>query len=124
MLHAKGRNQFRVVRASERDVDLKFPVFLREEGEHSGSLTKLLKNRHELDEALVGAMFRKHQLRTLLVVEYLDTADAGTNSTTRSANSKARSSWVARWFPATWTVRAAGWSRIRISSTRASWRRS
>lgn len=76
MLHAKGLNQFRVVRASERHAELKFPVFLREEGDHTGSLTKLLKNRHQLDEALVGATFRKHRLETLLVVEYCDTADA------------------------------------------------
>ena len=76
MLHAKGRNHFRVARASDRRADLTFPVFLREEGDHSGSLTKLLENRQELDEALVGAIFRSHQLDTLLVVEYCHTADA------------------------------------------------
>lgn len=74
MLHAKGRNRFRVARASDKDAKLAFPVFLREEGEHSGSLTKLLTNQHELDEALVGAMFRSHQLETLIVVEYCHTA--------------------------------------------------
>ncbi|HET6462885.1 MAG TPA: hypothetical protein VFH33_03710, partial [Candidatus Krumholzibacteria bacterium] len=57
MLHEKGRNQFRVIRATDKKTPLKFPVFLREEGEHSGSLTVLLQNRHELDEALVGAAF-------------------------------------------------------------------
>jgi hypothetical protein len=76
LLYEKGRNRFRVVRATDKTTPLKFPVFLREEGEHSGSLTVLLQNRHQLDEALVGAMFRKHQLSTLLVVEYCDTKDA------------------------------------------------
>ncbi len=76
MLHEKGRNSFRVVRANDKKTPLKFPVFLREEGEHSGSLTVLLHNRQELDEALVGVVFRKHQLSTLLVVEYCDTKDA------------------------------------------------
>jgi hypothetical protein len=76
MLHEKGRNRFRVARASDKGAKLNFPVFLREEGEHSGSLTRLLKNQHELDEALVGAMFRRHKLNTLLVVEYCDTAGA------------------------------------------------
>jgi hypothetical protein len=76
LLHEKGRNNFRVVRATDKKTPLKFPVFLREEGEHSGSLTVLLNSRQELDEALVGAMFRKHQLSTLLVVEYCDTKDA------------------------------------------------
>lgn len=74
MLYQKGRNRFRVVRAADRDAELTFPVFLREEGEHSGSLTVLLENRHQLDEALVGALFRSHKLDTLLVVEYLNTA--------------------------------------------------
>jgi hypothetical protein len=76
MLQARGRNQFRVVRASDRSTGLRFPVFLREEGEHSGSLTRLIKNRRQLDEAVVGAMFRGHRLRGLLVVEYCDTSDA------------------------------------------------
>jgi hypothetical protein len=76
MLHERGRNHFRVVRASDRHAKLRFPVFIREEGEHSGSLTRLIKNRRQLDEALVGAMFRGHRLRNLLVVEYLDTSDA------------------------------------------------
>jgi hypothetical protein len=76
MLYEKGRNAFRVVRATDKTTPLKFPVFLREEGEHSGSLTVLLQNRHQLDEALVGAVFRKHQASTLLVVEYCDTKDA------------------------------------------------
>jgi hypothetical protein len=75
MLHARGRNAFRVVRASDRNDDLRFPVFLREEGEHSGSLTRLIQNRRQLDEAVVGAMVRGHRMRGLLVVEYCDTAD-------------------------------------------------
>jgi hypothetical protein len=76
MLYQKGRNRFRVAHAAERNADLTYPVFLREEGEHSGSLTRLLRNRHQLDEAIVGAAFRNHRLRTLLVVEYCHTADS------------------------------------------------
>lgn len=76
MLYAKGRNQFRVARATDKNADITFPAFLREEQEHSGSLTKLLQNRHELDEALVGAMFRSHHLETMIVIEYCHTADA------------------------------------------------
>ncbi|HET6347680.1 MAG TPA: hypothetical protein VFH88_01220 [Candidatus Krumholzibacteria bacterium] len=74
MLYQKGRNRFRVVRANDRTAPLNFPVFLREEGEHSGALTVLLKNRHQLDEALVGVTFRRHRLETMLVVEYYSTA--------------------------------------------------
>lgn len=74
-LHEKGRNSFRVARASDREAPISFPVFLREEGEHSGSLTKLVRTRRELDQALVGAMFRGHRPAGLLVVEYCDTSD-------------------------------------------------
>lgn len=74
MLHESGRNAFRVARAADRSAKLNFPVFLREEGEHSGSLTRLLANQHELDEALVGAMFSRHELKTMLAVEYCHTA--------------------------------------------------
>jgi hypothetical protein len=73
MLHARGATSFAFAHAADKNADLKFPVFLREEGEHSGSLTKLLKNRHELDEAVVGAMFRSHQ--DAARGEYLHTAD-------------------------------------------------
>jgi hypothetical protein len=76
MLYEKGRNRFRVVRASGNTRGLHYPVFLREEGEHTGSLTRLLTNRQQLDESLVGAMFRFHRLSTLLVVEYCHTADS------------------------------------------------
>jgi hypothetical protein len=76
MLYEKGRNQFRVARASDRQAKLSFPVFLREEGDHSGSLTRLLVDRQELDEAVVGAMVRSHALKGLLVVEYCHTADS------------------------------------------------
>jgi len=76
LLHAKGRNRFRVAHAGERGANLTYPVFLREEAEHKGSITNLLKNKRELDDALFGALVRGHRLNGLLVVEYLDTADA------------------------------------------------
>ena len=76
MLHARGRNTFRVARAADRAVQLRFPVFVREEGDHNGAITGLLKNRRQLDDALVGAVFRGHNIKNLMVEEFCDTADA------------------------------------------------
>ncbi len=76
MLYAKGRNRFRVARATDRAAELRFPVFVREEADHAGSITKLLANRRKLDDALSGAMVRGHRLKNLLVEEYCDTSDA------------------------------------------------
>jgi hypothetical protein len=76
MLHARGRNRFRVARATDAAAELGFPVFVREEADHRGSITKLLENRHQLDDALSGAMVRGHRLKNLLVEEYCDTSDA------------------------------------------------
>ena len=75
-LHALGRNDFTVVRATDRGARYKFPVFIREEGDHGGSLTRLLTSRGEVEEALAGAVVRGHRLEHLLIVEYLDTANA------------------------------------------------
>lgn len=76
MLYEKGRNQFRVVRATDPATDLRYPVFVREEADHRGSITKLIENRHQLDDALSGLMVRGHKLKNLLVIEFCDTRDA------------------------------------------------
>ena len=76
MLYAKGRNRFRVAHAADRAVELHFPVFVREEADHAGSITELLPNRRKLDDALAGAIVRGHRLKNLLVEEYCDTSDA------------------------------------------------
>jgi hypothetical protein len=77
MLHEKGRNHFRVVRANDRRTDLRYPVFVREEADHRGSITSLLSTRRQLDEALLGAMLRGHRLDGMLVIEYCDTSEDG-----------------------------------------------
>jgi hypothetical protein len=53
----------------------KFPVFIRPEGEHTGSLTRLLYSRQELARALAWAALRGYRLRDIIIVEYCDTAD-------------------------------------------------
>ena len=73
---ALKRNSFCVFRADEFHRCHKFPVFIRPEGEHTGSLTRLLSTRRELAEELARALIRGYRLRDLMIAEYCDTADA------------------------------------------------
>ena len=69
------RNSFRVRRATEFHRCRRFPVFVRPQIEHLGSLTPIVHTRGQLIRALLGAMARGHRLRDLLIVEFCDTAD-------------------------------------------------
>lgn len=73
---ALKRNIFRVFRAHEFHRCRKFPVFIRPEGEHTGSLTRLLHTRRDLVEELARALLSGYRLRDLMIAEYCDTADA------------------------------------------------
>ena len=75
-LYESGKNHFQVSRAAESGKTHRFPVFLREEKEHSGSLTGLLHSQEELEQALIQVMIRGHTRGDLLIVEFCDTSDA------------------------------------------------
>lgn len=74
-LHRAGLNWHRAVRATGSLEGLRFPVFLREEFRHSGSLTPLLSTHAELLGALGRAVLEGRRLDELLVVEFCDTSD-------------------------------------------------
>lgn len=78
ILYEKRINHFRVWRLTEPNDRLKFPVFLRREADHRGSLSGLLRSRDELEDALKKLSFRDRWLRhrQLMAVEYIDCADA------------------------------------------------
>jgi hypothetical protein len=76
MLHESGINAFRAVEPGNRFIDLHFPVFVREKDAHTGSLTPLLHDRGALEAALGRLLLRGYPAKSLLVVEFLDTADA------------------------------------------------
>jgi hypothetical protein len=71
-----GRNSFRVARASTLPGGLRFPVFVRSEREHTGSLTGLIHSAWQLYRELAAACIRGYRLQDLLVVEYCETVDA------------------------------------------------
>ncbi len=72
-----GINSFRATRATDPDRHRRFPVFIRSEMEHTGSLSPLLFDRASLVRALLLALLRGYQLRDLLIVEHLDVAVEG-----------------------------------------------
>lgn len=75
-LHRAGLNRHRAVPAEGELSGLSFPVFVREEHGHTGTLSELLHSPKELADALAVNMARGHRLRDMLVVEFYETADS------------------------------------------------
>ncbi len=72
-----GSNQFAVYRRSDRLTSLRFPAFVRHANEHFGSLTNLLHDHQELDQAIVRMFLRGVSLDDVLIVEFCDTSRNG-----------------------------------------------
>jgi len=75
-LRRRGRSRFAVHRLTDPPEAWRFPVFLRRESEHSGSLTPLLRSVGEVRSAASRQVARGIDPRDLLVTEFCDTADA------------------------------------------------
>ena len=75
LLHDQGINHFRARRVTDLGRPLRYPVFLRYEDEHWGSVSPLLHTRRELDRALACACVLHRRPRHLIAVEYCDTSD-------------------------------------------------
>lgn len=76
LLHRRGINHFRAHRVTDLREPLRFPVFLRYENEHWGSMSPLLHTQGELDRALACACVLHRRPRNLIAVEYCDTRGA------------------------------------------------
>ena len=74
-LERTGMNCFRVVRAGGDLAGLRYPVFLRAERSHDGTVSPLLESDREVDEAIGRAILTGRRLGDLLVIEFCDTAD-------------------------------------------------
>lgn len=74
-LYEKGMNRFAAYRLADGRMPGRFPVFLRHEKEHGGSLTPLLHTRHELERATEEVLRAGEDPEDLLLVEYCDTSD-------------------------------------------------
>jgi hypothetical protein len=75
-LFKEGKNCFKAIRADESLTSLHYPVFVREEFQHTGSLTPLLQNQRDLVNGLRMLHVRGYRRSDLLVVEFCDTSDA------------------------------------------------
>lgn len=69
-LHEHGFNRFRVWRASESREPECYPVFLRTNCAHRGTLTDLLETPEALQQAIEHTVNNGHPLANLLIVEY------------------------------------------------------
>jgi hypothetical protein len=74
-LHDRGINTFRPYRLSELPRTPRFPVFLREEGQHVGALSGLVTTSEALDQVVSIALAEGYQEDALLIVEFCDTSD-------------------------------------------------
>jgi hypothetical protein len=75
-LHRQGLNLHGVARVGSDTGRLRFPLFLRENHRHTGSLSPLLHSPADVERALGRAALMGYRLEELLLVEYFDTADA------------------------------------------------
>lgn len=75
-LYSAGINAFNVYHTTDRCLPQRFPVFIRCEDDHGGSLTPLLHSPEELATALVTLEHQSHSRENKLIVELCNTADA------------------------------------------------
>lgn len=73
-MSAEGRNTFRAFRldGTPLPADLRYPVFVRDEHDHTGALTGRLSGESELRAAVAELRAGRRPAGPLLVVEYLD----------------------------------------------------
>ena len=74
-LYEKGINQFNVYRVVESRLPERYPVFIRNENDHRGNRTPLLNNEGELQAAITELERKGRSRESMLIVEFLDTAD-------------------------------------------------
>jgi hypothetical protein len=74
-LHEAGMNEFRAFRATEIPADLRYPVFVREEAQHTGNLSSLVRDESDLSRVLFVLRMEGFDPRDLLVVEFCETRD-------------------------------------------------
>jgi hypothetical protein len=71
----RGINRYRVHPVSPLPEAPRYPVFLREANRHTGALSPLLHTREQLEAAVENVVEEGKAPESLLVVEFLDTAD-------------------------------------------------
>jgi hypothetical protein len=77
-MYNTGINRFRVLPAiGSRNAweSLRYPVFIKEENQHTGSLSNLINSAKELEKVIIEKVLFGYSRRSLLIVEYCNTSD-------------------------------------------------
>jgi len=74
-LFVRGSNRFNVYRLTEHRQPEKYPVYVRGENDHNGSVTELLNNANELAVAVAQLEKAGRSRENLLITEFCDVVD-------------------------------------------------
>lgn len=74
-LYLAGINSFNVYRINEPWDNLRYPVFLREENNHTGTLSSLLHDEKEIKRSIAACLLLGYSKNELLIVEFCDIQD-------------------------------------------------
>ena len=69
-LHHEGINAFNAYRVDSLEHPVRWPVFLRTDGDHKRPLSELLHSQDELDDAIAKVVEEGAPVSTLLIIEY------------------------------------------------------
>lgn len=75
-LHERGINDFNVRRLADAGEVTRFPVFIRDEDEHTGSATPLLHSQDEFKEAVDSLVAEGRSRDNKIIVEFIDVSDS------------------------------------------------
>lgn len=75
-LYEQGVNRYNIYRLAECQLPRRFPVFIRGENDHHGSLTPLLETQGALDATINVLSQHGQGLRDKVMIEFCNTADS------------------------------------------------
>lgn len=76
-LHEQGTNSFNIYHVTELSRPRSFPVFIRGENDHQGSLTPLLDTQEELEAAIQDLDRQGKSRDDKVIIEFCDTSEEG-----------------------------------------------
>lgn len=74
-LYERGSNKFNIYRITECRIPQRFPVFIRGENDHTGSISPLLQTPEELEDAIREIVNKGHSRENKVIIEFCDTSD-------------------------------------------------
>ena len=75
-LYEQKFNSFNAYRLADFSSGCRFPVFIRAENDHRGSITPLLHTKEDLEDAIENLIARGKSKENKIIIEYVDTTDS------------------------------------------------